>query len=607
MAFGAGSVDVVVRFLTDASSVEKEAGKFDGIGGKLKKTALGIGTAIGGAFAIDKVSDFVGAAEEAQVASDRLAKVMANAGDATGDWWRHAEDLATSLMNQTGIDDEVIKGGQAILGTFHTLAGQVGQSSGAFDRATKASLDMSKTGFGSVESASTMLGKALEDPAKGLTALGRVGITFSEDQKKAISAMVESGDKAGAMNAILNNVEGQVGGVAEATATASDKMKTSWGETQEAIGGLFLPVLQKVQPYVQDAAKWVQDKLIPAIERFIGWLSDHRDEIASYFQPFVDGVKKVIPPILALGQAIAGYLQPVFEWLGSWISEHKDIFPAIAIAIMTLLVPAFIAWAINAGIAAAATLAAAAPFIIIGAAITALAYLIIANWDTIKSATEAVWNAILGAVQAVWDWISSNWPLLLAILTGPFGLAVKLIVDNWDSILSFFKSLPGKIGDALSTLGGIILAPFQWAWDKVSEIKDKLVGIGDAVVGGFTTAWNAFARGFNNLAIPSFSIGGWSTPFGDLPSWDSPRINFPDLPILGSGGIVMRPTVALIGERGPEAVVPLNRMGGGANVTINVIADGLGADSHAIQTAVVDALRQYTVRNGPLPALIVGA
>src|SRR5262245_50427503 len=189
-----GSVDVAVRFIADASSVEKEAEKVNGIGSKLGTFAKVAGGAIAAGFAVKAVGDFVGAAEEAESVSNGLWRAMENAGDATGDWSRKAEDLASSLQYKTGIDDEVIKKGQTILATFHEVAGATGQQSGAFDRATKAALDMSKAGFGSVESASTMLGKALNDPIKGMTALGKAGVTFTDAQKQAIEAMVKSGD-----------------------------------------------------------------------------------------------------------------------------------------------------------------------------------------------------------------------------------------------------------------------------------------------------------------------------------------------------------------------------------------------------------------------------
>jgi phage-related protein len=634
----AGESTVVVKFLGDVDDLAK---KTEGVGGKIKGAALGIGAAIGGAFAVDKVMDFVGAAEDAEKASDRLSKVLENAGDATGDWSRHAENLATTLMNSTGIDDEVIKGGQAILATFHNVSGAAGQQSGAFDRATKAALDMSATGFGSVESASTMLGKALEDPVKGITALGKAGVTFSDDQKKAIQAMVDSGDKAGAMNLILQNVEGQVGGVAEASATAGDKMSVAWGDTQEAIGGLLLPAFQRLTPFIQDAAKWVQERLVPAISDLVGWISEHREEIGSYLTPFVDAVKKVVPVILSLARTIGEKLQPVFVWLGDWVSKHKDIFPAIGIAIATILVPAFIAWAINAAIAAASTLLALAPLILIGAAVTALAYLIIANWDTIKAVTAAVWDAIVGFIKGAWQWVVDHWPLLLTILTGPIGAAVAIIVTYWDQIMAGVRAVFDWIRNTFVTVGQWIIYPFQTAWDWIRQVPGWITGafwgvvswmqttfqtVKDAITGPFKAAWewidtwvigpiksgiqgavdvvkSAF-RGVANIwnstvGALSFSIPDW------VPGVGGKGFDMPDIPTTGlwRGGVVTGPTLAMIGERGPEAVIPLSRAGMGTTVIVNVTTSGLGADAPAIQRGVVEALRHYTARNGPIAGI----
>ncbi len=72
----------------------------------------------------------------------------------------------------------------AILATFHSVSGTSAQQSGIFDRATKASLDLSRTGFGDVSTSAKQLGKALEDPVKGVTALKRSGVNFTPAQKR---------------------------------------------------------------------------------------------------------------------------------------------------------------------------------------------------------------------------------------------------------------------------------------------------------------------------------------------------------------------------------------------------------------------------------------
>jgi len=89
----------------------------------------------------------------------------------------------------------------------------------------------------------------------------------------------------------------------------------------------------------------------------------------------------------------------------------------------------------------------------------------------------------------------------------------------------------------------------------------------------------------------SFKIPSW------VPGLGGKGFDVPNIPELANGGLVMQPTLALVGEAGPEAVVPLDRMGQmGGNVTINVN----GGDPNA----VVDALRRYMRMNGSVPIRI---
>jgi hypothetical protein len=124
---------------------------------------------------------------------------------------------------------------------LQTLTATVDTAGGAFDRATVAALDMAAAGFGSAESNAVQLGKALEDPIKGINALTRSGITFTDAEKEKIKTMVESGNVLDAQTMILEAIEKQVGGTAEATATGSQKMALALGNVSEAIGAALLP------------------------------------------------------------------------------------------------------------------------------------------------------------------------------------------------------------------------------------------------------------------------------------------------------------------------------------------------------------------------------
>jgi hypothetical protein len=106
------------------------------------------------------------------------------------------------------------------------------------------------------------------------------------------------------------------------------------------------------------------------------------------------------------------------------------------------------------------------------------------------------------------------------------------------------------------------------------------------------TIFNSIAKLWNNtFGKMSFKVPSW-VPFG----LGGKSFDVPDIPLLANGGIVTSPTLAVVGEAGPEAVIPLDRlgaMGAGGNVNIYV----QGADPQA----VVDALRTYMFRNGSVP------
>src|SRR5262249_41050332 len=106
--------------------------------------------------------------------------------------------------------------------------------------------DLAAAGFGDLSGNAVKLGKALQDPIKYTGALARTGVTFTAAQKEQIAALQKSGDLLGAQKLVLGQIEQRVGGTAEATATASQKMATAFGETQEQLGGKLLPVVNLV-------------------------------------------------------------------------------------------------------------------------------------------------------------------------------------------------------------------------------------------------------------------------------------------------------------------------------------------------------------------------
>lgn len=185
-----------------------------------------------------------------------IAKSMQLFGSQTGEVTRRLTDLGDQLERETGLTAESIKETQAKLLTFKNIAKTADEAGGAFDRATKAAIDMGAAGFGEATNNAVQLGKALQDPIKGITSLSRSGITFTKQEKDKIRTLVESNKILEAQDMILSAVETQVSGTAAATATATTKMRNSFGEVSDIVGEALAPAFEAAAIELQKFAQW---------------------------------------------------------------------------------------------------------------------------------------------------------------------------------------------------------------------------------------------------------------------------------------------------------------------------------------------------------------
>ncbi len=232
----------------------KEAGQqasksVDGINKSLKDIAKTAAVAFVAREAFNFAKGAIAAAEAAEISRNRIqqvAKSMDLFGDEVGKVTDRLVEYAEQTARQTGIDDDQIQLAQAKLLTFKNLAITADEMGGAFDRATQAAIDMGAAGFGDAAGNAVQLGKALQDPIKGITALNRSGITFTADQKELIRTLVETNRVAEAQDLILSAIEQQVGGTAAATASSSAKMRIAFEELQEEVGTALLPAFESL-------------------------------------------------------------------------------------------------------------------------------------------------------------------------------------------------------------------------------------------------------------------------------------------------------------------------------------------------------------------------
>jgi hypothetical protein len=139
-------------------------------------------------------------------------------------------------------------------------------------------------------------------------------------------------------------------------------------------------------------------------------------------------------------------------------------------------------------IAAAATRAwglamDALPWVALAAAVVTVAVLIIKYHKQIWAFVQRVWDGILNVIQGVWNWIKGHWPLLLTIITGPFGLAITFIVRHWGQIVSGAQAVLGFFRSAWQGLVHLLEAPFKAAFRVISAIWHKILGFIHGITG----------------------------------------------------------------------------------------------------------------------------
>ena len=229
------------------------------------------------------------------------------------------QNMATNLQNKTLFGDEVIlKDATAQLLTFTNITGE------NFGRTQEAALDLATRLDGDLKSASIQLGKALNDPVANLSALSRSGIQFSEDQKKVIKSLTETGHLAEAQTLILDELNKQYGGSAEAAAEADGgftQLANSFGDLQEEIGRLLVDYLR---PIVDQLKTFVQ---------FLQNTSDGTKNVALA----IAGIAAAIGPVLLiLPNLISGIkaAQVAFKFLNATMLANPFALAATALALV---------------------------------------------------------------------------------------------------------------------------------------------------------------------------------------------------------------------------------------------------------------------------------
>lgn len=240
------------------------------------------------------------------------------------------------------------------------------------------------------------------------------------------------------------------------------------------------------------------------------------------------------------------------------------------------------------------------PIFLVVAAIVALTVVIVALWmksETFRQVVTGAFNAVKDTAMDVYTWIRDHWPLLLAIITGPFGLAVREIIIHRDAIVDAIMAVPDKL---LALPGKMLDKGKEFGKALVAGVVQGVRGLGSALAGAVDFA-DDMARQVAD-AIKSFVNTQIIDRFNRAVEIDvsflgkSIGIDPRDVPHLASGGRVTGPASgypAIL--HGTEMVIPLQGRGaasGFGNTYITYMPNPV------TPSAVDDAQRRYSLRNG---------
>lgn len=313
---------------------------------------------------------------------------------------------------------------------------------------------------------------------------------------------------------------------------------------------------------------FITDTVLPKLTEFgdaVGRLWDEftKSEFFEDFKTTMQDLSDNILPPVTDGIKLVTEQLTIFS---NWAKDNKELMDGLKLL--------FIGVAIAVGLVVLATLA------MIGAGLLLAAILGGIMVGTII-ALKWAWDQLYNAIQVVWDILKNVGSFLADTFRG--------IIDK---VSGAFDWLKNTVSDVFNKIKEIITGVGNWVKDTATKMWD---GVFDGLVNAFKWAINAVLRAWNDLhfTVPSINVPG----LGEVGGW---TFDTPNISLLAAGGIVRRPTLAVVGERGPEAVIPLGTNMGGTVINVNIVHSGLGVDSPQLQREVVETIRRYEARNGPV-------
>jgi len=432
--------------------------------------------------------------------------------------------------------------------------------------------------------------EASQDPANR-GKISQEKLAAAADKVKAAQDKVNESAHAG--TDIMKALADKVGGTA---ANASKTLGGQVGALKAQTEDLFKNIGMKLIPILQKMVHWIVQS--------IKWFGEHKTA-AMIFGTFVGVVL-----VGLIGAYISSLIKAGYAQLKTFAQDIAKgvIWVATKLAQYAMVAAAAV---VSAGTTAVAWIAANAAMIIASAGLILVIGLVVAAGLWLKNHWEEFMEKIKGAFSAVSDWVKKHSKIIMIALiaiTGPVGILVAAglyLKNHWREVMA-------KIKDAIHSAAMFIQDKVKFIHDVFSAVFNALSGIvrgafdGVAsIIKGYLNIWigmidfiiqklNSVISKANTLNVNIPGIGKVGV---DIPT-------IPEIPKLAMGGIVNRPTMALIGEAGPEAVIPLSKMNGMGGMVVHVHVSGSVIQERDLAVSVRDNIAQLMRRRGLNPSIL---
>lgn len=570
-----------------------------GVGGSFKTLALGAGlagAAVVGGLAVGLTAS-VRAALESEESQKRLDAALKSVGSTSGTLRGQIDAANTSLSQMSGFDDEDLQN------AFSDLVRTTGDAQGSL-RNYGLVADLARAKNIPLAGAAKIVGRVMNG---NTSVLKRYGI---ELEKGATSQ--------DALAAMQKKFGGAAKAYGDTTAGSIDKAKVAFGNIKETIGGALLPVVASAATSFAGFASQAIPRVQAALSSVTAWISTNwpriKEVLLSAWRGYVAYFHAVVEPMLrALVQAatrIVSYI--VAHWPQIQATAIK-VFQAVSAFVRSTFLPlaqAIIARARQ----VVAFIVAHWPQIraVIGRVMQAIAPIVRTALAVVRSVIQAVTAAINGNWHAAWEHVKQAlrqaWQLIVQIVRTAGPLLLQAAKAAGELALRGLRA-------ALAAAPGVVRGLMSRAADAITSVNWSGIAAsaGSAILSGFQSALSGLGSWLSGLVRDAINglIDRANSAFTfsldtHIPGVGRVSIGPPGIPHLAAGGVVSRPTLALIGEAGPEAVVPLSRagdFGGGGGTTIIVnVAGSVRSDRDLTEVIVQELRRRVRYHGAIIPA-----